>query len=368
MQRSFWSTKASCLLFVETYVQPFFLEEGFCDDYFQSLESALSKLLEQSKPPSEPSSSSSPPRSNSQSTSPRSYSPALFYPVAVPGSHNPNPHCGPRHSNPSRMQFDRPILTPCKEDYIPNLHIRELYGLDISNEDLAFAMEAAAPPEPGEEDNSKMGGRLRSLTAGAQRWEALTSKVWKARISEHLPENILASFAPVLLGVYHPEFLLITTPSYTFNARFTAPDAPTTSQIGFPDPTGWTDRIFRHDDHKFEWTREEFQTWCQETANQWGYEVNETAIGRALHPDPWQRDQELQGATQVAAFRRVDRMSNEEKGRSICVSKANPTNVLQLIHPVNPAAMLLKPLEEIATAAKEIMEKCRLSFMRMEEL
>jgi len=57
--------------------------------------------------------------------------------------------------------------------------MREVHGLDISNEDLAFAMEAAAPPEPEEEDNSEMGWRLRSLTAGAQRWEALTSKVWK---------------------------------------------------------------------------------------------------------------------------------------------------------------------------------------------
>ena len=192
---------------------------------------------------------------------------------------------------------------------------------------------------------------------------------------EHLPENILASFAPVLLGVYHPEFLLITTPSYTFNARFTAPNAPTTSRTGFPDPTGRTDRIFRHDDHKFEWTREEFQVWCQEIANQWGYEVNETTIGRALQPDPWQRDHELQGATQVAAFRRVDWMSNgerEEKGRRILNGlriEDKPHECLAAYqHPVNPAAMLPKPLEDIAVAAKEIMEKYRLSFMRMEEL
>lgn len=44
-----------------------------------------------------------------------------------------------------------------------------------------FAMEAAAPPERKveEEDRSEMGLRLRALTAGVQRWESLTSKVWK---------------------------------------------------------------------------------------------------------------------------------------------------------------------------------------------
>ena len=57
--------------------------------------------------------------------------------------------------------------------------MREVHGLDISDEDLVFAMQAAAPPEPEEEDNSEMGLRLRSLTAGGQRWEALSSKVWK---------------------------------------------------------------------------------------------------------------------------------------------------------------------------------------------
>ena len=30
----------------------------------------------------------------------------------------------------------------------------------------------------------------------------------------------------MLLGVYHPQFLLVTTTSYTFNARFTSTDAP----------------------------------------------------------------------------------------------------------------------------------------------
>lgn len=123
---------------------------------------------------------------------------------------------------------------------------------------------------------------------------------------EHLPEDILPRFAPMMLGIYHPRLLLITTPSYTFNARFTAPDAPPGTRRGYLDPTGRTDRIFRHDDHKFEWTVEEFTQWCEEVAQQWGYEVEVSGVGIASEKDPWDRDDQLGKASQVAAFRRIE--------------------------------------------------------------
>jgi len=190
---------------------------------------------------------------------------------------------------------------------------------------------------------------------------------------EHLPHNILLAFAPVLLGVYHPKNLLVTTPSYTFNARFTSPDAPASARTGYKDPTGRTDRIFRHSDHKFEWTREEFQAWCQETAKEWGYEVNETSIGCAIEADPWQR--ELQGATQVAAFYKVDKMSDEEreerarrKLQELSVEGEEHQCLASYQHPASPSAKKPRSLEEIAKIAKARMEEYRLSFMRMEEL
>ena len=285
--------------------------------------------------------------------------------------------------------------------------------MDISDEDLVFAMQAASPPERETEDTTETSPRLRVLTQGHERWEPLTSKVWKGSLEvvneefkniecivgmevcvcqlifnqipyyhyrrtssiEHLPENTFKAFAPVLLGVYHPEYLLITTPSYTFNARFTTPDAPLSARKGYRDPTSRTDRVFRHNDHKFEWTREEFQNWCQETAEKWGYEVNETTIGYTLEPDPWNRDNELQGATQVAAFCRIDQLSNQEregKARKLLqtsgVQGKNHECLASYHHPASPAAMQPRPLEDIARKVKEKMEEYRLAFMRMEEL
>lgn len=179
----------------------------------------------------------------------------------------------------------------------------------------------------------------------------------------------------MLLGVYHPEFFLVTTPSYTFNARFTSPDAAKSIRQGYPDPTGRTDRIFRHSDHKFEWTREEFTMWCEETAKEWGYDVQQTSIGRALEQDLWDRDEELQGATSVAVFRRLGDMDNKErerKGRALIQSlglDSAPHEAIA-IHKHLPHATSMKPqsLEEIARKVKSKMEEYREGFMRVEEL
>ena len=179
----------------------------------------------------------------------------------------------------------------------------------------------------------------------------------------------------MLLGVYHPQVLLVTTPSYTFNARFTAPDAPKSARSGFPDPTGRTDRIFRHDDHKFEWTREEFVEWCEETAKEWGYAVEQTSIGQAQQEDPWGRDDELEGASSVACFRRLKEFDNKmrsEKGRARIKAlslNSEPHQALAVSrHLPNPAFMKPQPLPEIANCVKSKMEEYRETFMRVEEL
>lgn len=84
-------------------------------------------------------------------------------------------------SSPSKSDISVPSSPAYsyKEDDIPNLHLKEVHGLDISDEDLVFAMQAASPPER-KEDTNEARSRLRVLlTGGNERWEALTSKVWK---------------------------------------------------------------------------------------------------------------------------------------------------------------------------------------------
>ncbi|KAF8440377.1 hypothetical protein L210DRAFT_3539503 [Boletus edulis BED1] len=107
---------------------------------------------------------------------------------------------------------------------------------------------------------------------------------------------------------------LVTTPSYTFNQRWSPPGAA--DPQGYPDPTGRTNRVFRHLDHKFEWTVDEFVLWCKNVAQQWGYAIETATIGIPKEQDPWGRDGILGGASQVAAFRRLDdHFSKAARGR-----------------------------------------------------
>lgn len=133
---------------------------------------------------------------------------------------------------------------------------------------------------------------------------------------EHLPDHILARFAPMLLGVYHPRLLLMTTPNYSYNELFSPPGV--ISEQSFLDPTQKTDRRFRHYDHKFEWTPEEFMQYCLAEAENWGYEATSLdTIGSHVKLDPWGRgggNEQMKGATFVVAFKRQDGASSVKKG------------------------------------------------------
>lgn len=80
---------------------------------------------------------------------------------------------------------------------------------------------------------------------------------------------------------------------------------------GFLDPTRRTSRVFRHPDHKFEWTIREFEQWCTAAAREWGYAVHTGGIGKPTEEDGWGRDSVLGYATQTAVFTRLDGAENE---------------------------------------------------------
>ncbi|KAJ6520914.1 hypothetical protein DFH09DRAFT_1048206 [Mycena vulgaris] len=277
---------------------------------------------------------------------------------------------------------------------MPNLHARRIAGLDISASDLEFAIKGTAPPGAGADDNDGY-----TYSVRVTRWEDLTAKVWKGglqvineefvgvecivctEVIEHLPPDILPALAPTLLGIYHPKRLLLTTPSFTFNDRFTRPGAPRAvrARQGHEDPTGRTDRIFRHHDHKFEWTPEEFGAWCRGAAAEWGYELEElSGVGRPLEEDPWGRDDALGNASLVVAFLRKDGEDEAERaarGRAALKALAfdgEPHELLaEHVHKAHEAAHQ-RPTPEsvklIGDAVKAKMESFREAFISLEQM
>ena len=179
----------------------------------------------------------------------------------------------------------------------------------------------------------------------------------------------------MILGRYSPRLFLMTTPCYDFNQLFTPPedlssqtsssgssihasDLPIVREGGFLDPTGRTTRVFRHSDHKFEWTCEEFKNWCISQAEQWGYDVEYGGIGRATDPDPWGRDFSPSGeplrATFTAIFRR--RAHRHQPPATLVKNSVTGTShqlILDIEHPAHSSSNKPLPLEDIRDAMQE---------------
>jgi len=171
----------------------------------------------------------------------------------------------------------------------------------------------------------------------------------------------------------------MTTPCYDFNQLFTPPEdlplqnsSPNSSHAcdplivregGYPDPTGRTARVFRHSDHKFEWTRDEFKSWCISQAEEWGYDVEYGGIGRSIDPDPWGRDLTPSGeplrASFTALFRR--RADRDQPPTTLLDSETRTSHklILDLAYPAHPSSNKPSPLEQIRDAMQEcILDRC----------
>lgn len=99
-------------------------------------------------------------------------------------------------------------------------------------------------------------------------------------VIEHLDRPRLGAFERVVFVHARPANVIVTTPNVEYNARFeTLPDGH-----------------LRHRDHRFEWTRAEFEAWAVSICDRHGYEVEFAGIGA---PDP-----ALGSPTQMAVFRR----------------------------------------------------------------
>lgn len=82
-------------------------------------------------------------------------------------------------------------------------------------------------------------------------------------VIEHLDEPRLAAMERVVFGCARPLTIIVTTPNREYNVMWESL------------PAG----AMRHRDHRFEWTREEFERWATRTAERFGYAVEIRGIG-----------------------------------------------------------------------------------------
>jgi len=102
-------------------------------------------------------------------------------------------------------------------------------------------------------------------------------------VIEHLDPPRLAAFERNLFLFAKPSTVIITTPNQEYNSKFESL------------PAGQ----FRHADHRFEWTRAEFEAWSAAVATRFGYSVTFAPIG----PE----DAEVGAPSQMGVFVKQER-------------------------------------------------------------
>jgi 3' terminal RNA ribose 2'-O-methyltransferase Hen1 len=165
------------------------------------------------------------------------------------------------------------------KELLKQREIHEIAGMDVSHRSLEIASERmhfdTMPPKEKERIRLFQGslmykdGRL----AGFETATAI-------EVIEHLDPPRLAAFERVVFGHARPNTIVITTPNSEYNVRFETL------------PAGQ----FRHKDHRFEWTREHFQSWAGEVAQRFGYTVTFRPVGEV--------DTEVGSPTQMGVFSR----------------------------------------------------------------
>ncbi|CAI2182006.1 4458_t:CDS:2 [Funneliformis geosporum] len=167
--------------------------------------------------------------------------------------------------------------------------ITQLAGVDISHETLTTTVKDCSPW-----DIDKQFLRLTPLTVDIYQgsidvadqrllgYEALICM----EVIEHVDPPVLNKFFDIVFGTYKPKIVIVSTPNVEFNIYFPQ------LKYGTPEAT------LRIEDHRFEWTRREFQEWANCGAAKYNYSVEFTGVGTIKDGDPT-----VGTATQIAIFR-----------------------------------------------------------------
>jgi 3' terminal RNA ribose 2'-O-methyltransferase Hen1 len=157
--------------------------------------------------------------------------------------------------------------------------IREIVGMDVSYRSLEVAAQRLRldrMPTKQKERLKLIHGSLMYRDPRLAGYDAATV----VEVIEHLDPPRLAAFERVLFEAARPETVIVTTPNADYNVKFETL------------PAG----EFRHKDHRFEWTRAEFQQWSARVAGRFGYSARFLPVG--------EEDSEVGAPTQMGVFSR----------------------------------------------------------------
>ena len=153
----------------------------------------------------------------------------------------------------------------------------EIVGMDVSIRSLEMAqrrLKLERLPTKQAERVKLMHGSLMYRDQRLEGFDAASV----VEVVEHLDPPRLSAFERVLFEFAKPRTVVLTTPNREYNVKWATLEAGR----------------FRHPDHRFEWTRQEFQDWAMGIAARFGYTVRFVGVGLG--------DEKVGAPTQMAIF------------------------------------------------------------------
>jgi 3' terminal RNA ribose 2'-O-methyltransferase Hen1 len=156
---------------------------------------------------------------------------------------------------------------------------QSIVGMDVSPVSLERAHKRLRLDEASERQRARVQLFQGSLTYRDKRLGGFDAAC-AIEVIEHIDPWRLDAFEHALFAAAAPACVVVTTPNAEYNVRFENLSAGK----------------FRHRDHRFEWTRAQFERWANKVAERNGYAVAFVPIG----PE----DDDVGAPTQMGVFTR----------------------------------------------------------------
>ncbi len=162
---------------------------------------------------------------------------------------------------------------------INNKQITKITGVDVSIQTLERANSNLRLERMPEKTKEKLQLLQGSLTYKDKRFAGYDAAC-VVEVMEHLDISRLTAFERVLFEFAAPPLIVLTTPNAEYNINYERMQ---------PDS-------LRHSDHRFEWTRKQFQDWANGICKRFGYSVEFSDIG--------EQDESHGAPTQMGVFKK----------------------------------------------------------------
>lgn len=155
----------------------------------------------------------------------------------------------------------------------------EIVGMDVGHHALRIAHDRLNIDRMTDKQKERINLIQGSLNYRDKRLEGYDGAAI-VEVIEHLDTSRLSAFERNVFEFSYPKTIVLTTPNFEYNSKF----------------ENLSDGKFRHKDHRFEWTREEFKKWSLRMCNEYRYTVEFHDIG--------EMDKTVGSPTQMAVFTR----------------------------------------------------------------